>query len=451
MPGKIDLYNLGSLGVNTTASPVHGEDGSFTSAQNAVPNTRGEAGAVVKRDGLVAVNSVAASGSIRGIINSALTAVTTRSLYVSAHDAANWRVSTDGFATITNTASLQGAPDQHKFTDPSPSPFDDLQMFRGRAVSDGKKIIYPGNTYTQYPAAGHTPPNIRMWDGTTDRQIGLVPYNPTIAATSNSLGVFDMLLDGTTVYFSVWDGGTYSNFNGRVFSLDTTTYALKQIGESFGAAAGELAGGTPAALALHGGYLWAGTGFGTNGAGGTGKVYRIRPTVDTAWTLDTTFAANESVVSLVSYSGLLYAGLYIDAAAVARLMVRSAAGAWSASTTTGGTPGTIGSSWTSLTVFGTNLYAGRLHSDSPNSASSIHKYDGSSWTNVKTLTTASASPLRVLGSFVHNGVLYFSSNVTDDGIFNSGRISYSSNGSSWTDLTTGNAAAVTGRMGVVIT
>lgn len=450
MPGKNNLFNIGQLGVNTTTSSHHAEEGTLASCQNALPDIRGEAGGLSKRDGLVAINSTTAGGSVTGALQVSLPAVNTRTIWVGANAAGNWRTSTNAFSTIGTSSSIQAVVSNTKVA-VGTNPFEAFLGFGGRVAWNTKVLIYPSNTYTQYNGAGHEAPPLRLWDGTLDREIGRIPPNLVIGASTNSYVIFDMLLDGNWVYFSCFDGGSYDDFAGRVFVMDLDTYSITQVGEAFGSAAGEKDGGVPTALAMMNGWLWAGTGFGVSGAGGEAYVYRIRPTLDSTWTLDATLSANESVTSLCQYRGLMYAGTMIDSAAVARLLVRSAAGSWSASTTTGGAPGSVGSGWTALTVFEDNLYAGRRHSDGASSATSIQKFDGSSWSSVKTLTAASATPLQALGSLVHNGQIAFACNVVDDATFTSGQISHSTDGTTWTDLSGGSATVVNGRMGVVIT
>lgn len=65
MPGKLNLYNLGDLGVDLADSPVHAGDGSYTTAQNAsVGLNQGQHG-LRKRPGLTLFTSGGAmSGSV---------------------------------------------------------------------------------------------------------------------------------------------------------------------------------------------------------------------------------------------------------------------------------------------------------------------------------------------------------------------------------------------------
>lgn len=64
MPGKLDVYNLAEVGVNTVDSPIHLTDGALTKAQNAATTPEDADGGLMKRPGLAKVNSLAAAGAI---------------------------------------------------------------------------------------------------------------------------------------------------------------------------------------------------------------------------------------------------------------------------------------------------------------------------------------------------------------------------------------------------
>lgn len=67
--GSIATYNLGEEGVVITKSPVHGKDGELARAQNAVPNPEGGLAGIRKRQGMVALNGVAAAGAVLALVN----------------------------------------------------------------------------------------------------------------------------------------------------------------------------------------------------------------------------------------------------------------------------------------------------------------------------------------------------------------------------------------------
>jgi hypothetical protein len=63
-PGKIDVYNLGDMGIDVTRSPVHTKDGEFEQAQNVMATRSGGRHAIRKRFGLAKLNSTASAGHI---------------------------------------------------------------------------------------------------------------------------------------------------------------------------------------------------------------------------------------------------------------------------------------------------------------------------------------------------------------------------------------------------
>lgn len=64
MPGKIDVYNLGAIGVQIVDSPVHATDGALIQGQNVMTlPQRGEM-ALRKRFGMNLLSHIAAAGEI---------------------------------------------------------------------------------------------------------------------------------------------------------------------------------------------------------------------------------------------------------------------------------------------------------------------------------------------------------------------------------------------------
>jgi hypothetical protein len=66
---KLNIYNLGSKGVNRVLSPIHKEDGELMQAQNAVSGVVQGQHAIKKRWGMVAYNGDAMNGPIQTIYN----------------------------------------------------------------------------------------------------------------------------------------------------------------------------------------------------------------------------------------------------------------------------------------------------------------------------------------------------------------------------------------------
>lgn len=66
---KLNIYNLGQLGIDLVNSPIHTEDGSLLTCQNAQLSPDNEETSIRKRDGFSRINSVAAAGQILAIFN----------------------------------------------------------------------------------------------------------------------------------------------------------------------------------------------------------------------------------------------------------------------------------------------------------------------------------------------------------------------------------------------
>ena len=377
MPGKANLFNLGSIGVDLTKSPLHKDDGSLVSSQNAVPDIRDEAGALTKRDGLVAINSTAlAGGTCKGVIFAPLTDQSSgggvRRVYVALDtntaDGYGWSFSTDAFATFTDEI----------ITNPSPPQFDSLsatQVQFPKVVVVANKLYYPAGLYTEYT----DPPSIRVFDGVTDREFVRLPPNPDVPTRAVPRSIISMLAVGTTIYLSVHDdGSTSADFKGTVLSLDTKTGVLTRLGATF--ATGKL----PGALAWSLGRLWVGT-HTLAEESTTSLIYFIRPTIDTAWTADETMASATSsrVIAMVDYKGSLYAAVDRGLVTVtSTVYVRSPTdGAWTASETD------ADSMYRSLVVFKDNIYATRHGSIGANTTE-VRKFDGTSWSSVLTSATS---------------------------------------------------------------
>lgn len=60
MPGKINLYGLGTVGVDIVSSPLHSPDGAYTSAQNCASSPEDTEESIRKRPGI----SLLSTGSL---------------------------------------------------------------------------------------------------------------------------------------------------------------------------------------------------------------------------------------------------------------------------------------------------------------------------------------------------------------------------------------------------
>jgi hypothetical protein len=73
MAGKLDIYNLGEIGVDLVDSPVHKRDGALMSAQYAAHRQKEAEGGLGKRNGLTLINAVAAAGALHAMFTVHLT------------------------------------------------------------------------------------------------------------------------------------------------------------------------------------------------------------------------------------------------------------------------------------------------------------------------------------------------------------------------------------------
>ena len=415
MPGKVDLFNIGSVGIDLTKSKIHADDGSLRSAQNAVPDTRGEYGGLAKRDGLVAINSSTAGGSILGALHVPLPAITTRTVWLGqqgATDSLGWAYSTDAFATAASTVTGNGPPGEPRAKGEDPSRTTSPEIWGRAACIYNNKIYFARSRLL----GSGGPPTIWVWDGSVEREVCRLPNNAGSASTMEPKVILDMVVEGDYIYLSTWHSGQTpgpaADLLGDVFRFHIPTGALEQLGARFPA------GFLPVTLCFHANRLWAGTW--SDSITASGRVYFIRPGIDTDWTLDhTTTASQGEVISLATYKGLLYAAT--QGRSLAGLVkVRSQAGVWTTSDT--GSAATALNGYYSLLVFGDNLYA--TYSDVSGLTWSIRKFDGTSWS-----TATSAAVLGEFYLFANNSVMY-AFRVTRSG---SDALYTTPDGTTWTD------------------
>ncbi len=413
----MNLFNLGSLGVQLTKSKIHADDGSFRSTQNALPDTRGEFGGLAKRDGLVAINSTTAGGSVRGIIDIPFPAVA--KYFIGSDDVSQlhygWGTSTNAF-TGTGALIEEGVPADPrgavKLNDMTP--VNVLRLGKPFCVLNNR-IYYAANDYT----VGTDAPPIRVFDGATqtDREVCKLPANPDVGTTPCK-AVVSMTTFRGTIYVATFDAGTSSaDFKASVYSLDPHTGVLTKMGTTFPT------GYVPHAMVSYLGRIWIGTISGDTSF--AGKVYWFRPGVDTSWTLDhTTTAGQGEVNDLCVYKGKLYAAVQGSNTKAGLVLVRSTAGVWSTSQT--GAATNLWQGYVSLCVFGANLYA--AYKNATAAASTIQKFDNSTWSTVYTSSTVTTQ--YVLYEF--GGVLW-AVDISQPGGSNGGELLSSADGSSYTD------------------
>jgi hypothetical protein len=429
--GKHNLYNLGSIGVDKTKSVIHKDDGSWASAQNLQPDPRDEFGGVTKRDGLTAINGTGAGAALMGAVDVPFPAITTRAFYVGLDS-----TQTDTFRRSTDTFSSSAGVT-------SPSRVEDKDYIDGQASSYGSMMATAGNKL-YYMKSGTA--NIVSYDGVEERVLFTVPTTSALTAKY----VIYMMVDGAYLYFITIDAEGASAQKSRVWQYATDSGALLQLGEVLGLGGVGETNSHALCLAVHQNQVFVGMGEIRNNGLGAGRIYRIRPGVDSAWTLDHTCAnTRDWVMSLCSYNGLLYAGIVsggnTTTADQGKVLVRGTDNAWTESVNTGGTPTVARNGFTSLVVFGGNLYSVRTKRILGTTTSDIYKFDGSSWTqalSIDVLATAEGGP-----TLVHNDRLYMLT-VSDVAV---GKVHHTADGSTWTTATTGLTADVQAAFGVLVT
>lgn len=254
-------------------------------------------------------------------------------------------------------------------------------------------VMYYVGGYTDY-TVGTDAPVLRAYDGYSDRIVLRLPKNPDVSATAHPKAIVSVLAANSRVYMTTYDGGTNGasggTIKGSVYEFNPATGALTKLGATFPT------GHLPYCLLWAYGMLWCGTGINQLDDNTAARVYRIRPGVETAWTLDKTFATDEGIcTALAVFQGKIYATtLFTDnvGSATANLYTRTPAGTWSASDT--GTTEVAVAGYLDLRVWPPEngpvtsptpaLYAVRTRIDGDANQGALRKFDGSSWSTVAT-------------------------------------------------------------------
>jgi len=381
---KVNVYGLGTRGVNLTKSPLHLDDNELTQAQNAEPNLDEREGGLRKRGGLSAFTSALNSGSsILGMANVPLLSTFTRTMYAAlkTQGANTWLTSTDGTTWAAGTSPARAATWAGLLIT--------VNYFNTRIQPFKNALIYPGDDYVVYNNANYTDPPLRAYyDNTADAELIRINVGPGATAGASPYIITDMVVVDETLYFATFEvGGSAPNHKGRVISLNLTTGVIKQIGNAFGNGTTEVSGGLPWTLCSYRGQLYCGL----HGIGGSsaGKVVRITPTADTTWTTDVTGLQGYPICFCV-FNGDLFAGLQGDTGETA-LVVRRAAGTGTWSTSDTGPGGTTGiKTYSILIVQGTSLFA--VFQQTADDVLLVREFDGSSWS-----TDLDASSLTIAG------------------------------------------------------
>lgn len=469
MGGKLNVFGLGSLGVNVDKNPINLEDGELVKGQNAIHDSSGSMGSVRKRKGLTKVNAIAAAGAVKGAIGVPISIGTAGNdipavapssrLFIQARritaTTSGWNTSTDAWATSPTTGGPSGYDASATPRVPDylwPAMVDNAGDTQGhtRAAYSGRpscmynnRFYYAGNDYTYQS----TSPTIRMFDGTVDYLLNRVPSRSGTVAEA----VIDMILGGDNmIYFTTQDTGVHSanTAKTRVFQLDPESGAITQMASPFPLSPETVR--VPFALCWHQGRLWTRT-VGGGISAVSQRVYYFRPGIDSDWTLDAT-EAFESGMVLASFQGQLFQGTRVDAANAARIRVRSTLGVYSTSLTValneGGSVPVIpsafgyGNHFGSAAVFNGNLYVSWYDGQVTAGTTAgdrymrIYKYTGSAWSVVYSPAANDNDNIPYNQAIVLGGKLFFVSAPARESTNTLNRMIYTSNGSAFTSVTT---------------
>lgn len=202
MAGKIDIYNLGELGVDVVKSPLHQSDGDLIQAQNAMPDPSGLEGGIRKRDGMTKLNAIALTGTIEGAYSVPLPMPGGRRYYVGIGNL-EWYVSIGG---VTGWAG--------GVTTPTPvTGRNNLISFRGR-------MFYGRETASSAAM-------VRVWDGVTDNVLARMPPTPDPAGPVVTDHIGAMWIHRGELYAFTWSN---ASSYGQVYKVDLVTGAVVRVG-----------------------------------------------------------------------------------------------------------------------------------------------------------------------------------------------------------------------------
>ena len=383
---KLNVYGLGSSGVNVDKSPLQLDDNDLTKAQNAVPMP-GVKGSIKKRPGLVKFDTDVAAGSISGFIGAPLgpgpgAGTDDESVYFVANAAGTWFQTSNSFSTSTTVSTLATAVSPNV-----PSLIVDRRL---------------------YYVSGTT---IRVFDGIKDALFSTL----NAAYTIRCLG-----RHGTTILV-----GVKVSTSGYILAMDTEG-RVRQLGAVLPSNV------LPRGMAVHQNRLYAQGTLASN----TRTIYSIRyadATDTTAWTLEASLGGGTApVLALTQFvsapDGLLYMTFGGDSGII--VYVRPVSGVWVQSLGSGASSGAAG---TSLAVFNGTLYVATYNN--PNGAAAngntVQKYEAGAWgANVLNDTTAT---LPLFGHlYVAGNKLFY---------VQSGRsyVHYTTDGTTWTQVSVSSA------------
>lgn len=493
MPGKLDCYNLGSMGVNVDKNPLELEDGELSKSQNGIHDPMGSMGGLRSRPGLTKLNSVAAAGAINGAIGvplivgtagndggvtpSPVVSPTTRKFFMgrrASSTVGGWNTSTDTFATAVTT----GGPDGYDANATPRVPDNlwtgcvesgDTTVHKYRAYSSGRpscmyknRMFYAGNDYTFQGSTALTAsqPTIRMFDGTTDYLICRIPPGGN---TSNVIvsceAIIEMIVGGdNNIYFTTHDNGLNSSNTmvRRIWQLNPENHQLLQLGTPFGDITGtsgvQKNPRVPWSLCWHAGRLFTRT-MGAGVSAGSHLMFYFRPGIDTTWTSETSIDADgHACNTLCSFQGQLFQGLVQDGSvAGADIRVRSPFAVYSVSKLAlldegGGSPAMTSFGYANhygaMAVFGNALYVsyfnqeGLVGNNTGDKYVRVYKYDGTSWTLVYSPAKNTTTAVPFSNAIVLGGKLFFISAPCRTSANPVNQLLYTADGITFTSVTT---------------
>lgn len=261
-----------------------------------------------------------------------------------------------------------------------------------------------------------------VFDGLSDRTIASIPPQ---ADGTEIVDIVSVTPTGGAIYVTTLDDGTDgSDWSGRVFRLDPTAGTLTQMGNTF------TTGQVPYAVCWYNGRLYCGTNPSDNSH--PGKLYSMLPDYDTSWTEVYDIADADpstglcGITFLVQFQGNLYFGIGGTDGVSSEISYLKPDGSVTYSTENGDGTAVDGSLYTSAAVFGDNLYVS-YWSDDTSSVSTIVKFDGSSWSTVKTFDND--KPVILLRAVGDKLYAVQGGKNTAIGLW------FSTDGTTWTDVT----------------
>lgn len=434
--GKLDVYNLGELGVNLTKTPLHHTDGELLSAQNAEFFQEEGRGGLRRRLGLNGLNSVALSGEIRGIIgvplvppsqrliiygiaNSLVTAVARASNDAGASVAAMTLKPTTGLSFRGRKTDLSGTiPANSSYR----SPITSLNGIAYYAAPNVSTDARPGRIVTLqplYPAT--TPPSARLAELVQFPNADYVEY---------------LWTSRDTLYAITQGTVAGANF---IYSVDPNTGQARQIAIGTAFLTGTE---NPFTGITYLGKQWIGT---SRSSASTGRIYSARDE-DSTWTLEHTAGAGlHTYTSFAVYKGNLFAATCAAAGTSSLIETRTPAGVWSTSLTAPSNA-TV-NYFDALIVFNNELYAffQRPSAD----ICDAYKFDGSSWVNdedLSALISSTASPF-VTGAARSAEALYV---FIGKDASNAGHLAKRTTSGTWTQITASGFAVSANKSGALV-